>query len=564
MKKRLLFVVLAVMVAVLFVFVSCGDEESTTPATQSTPASESTPATQSTPASESTPATQSTPASESTPATDTTPAESTESTPAETTEPAPTTYSTKNDVKKDWNGKTLQVLACQYSGVGTAEGPWTIPEIKWGENGEKLGASSWGESMVAAVNDRAAKVKELYGIDMNWMPSAKDRWKISKDIAEAMTSEDTHYDIAVLRCLDAFRFVENNYCYDLGASDYIDFDNDYYSAEAYKMFTLAGHTLFADGSITFNNEELAYLLIYNKDMLKRVSPDLNLYDKLADGSWTYDEFITVCRLVTKDMNGNGEWDDNDMYGFGSKNRTRLYRHFGIKGFDVNEETGLYEIAFNKDATKLNTVIEKICGLDSAEWFQDKWGGDWGAGLDQAFAGGRVLFYTDVTEKLNELANASLNLGLYFSMGVMPFPKLDANQEFYATTITNGQGTLACIPKCTSDRTMSEYFFDVLFWTAEEYVMNTYYEYKMSAFDMETAEEDLQILKDYIWGGIEFDVASLCNSWSGVFDAVESGAVAGGTNNFAQVWAENSEAIETRLDEVNGDFSAYSDTWTPAE
>ena len=459
---------------------------------------------------------------------------------------SPVSY-TKVNVKRDWKGKTLNVLASQYSIIGRAQGPWTIPEIKWGN--DKLGAEVWGESMVAAVNDRAAKVKELYGIVMNWMPSSKDKFNISKDIAAAVTSNSQLYDIAVLRCMDSFTFAQNNYCYDLANCDYINFDCDYYSQDAWNMFSVAGHTLFADGSITFVNEEASYLLVYNKDLLKSVADD-DLYEKVKAGTWTWDEFVKLARIATK---GEGDSTDSETYGAFVEAK-RMYEYFGVKGFDKDNSTGMYEISLNKDTNKLYNVVEKIREYmhpDSSDWTVNRYVGD--SSPRDLFQRGRVLFFNEIAQKINNLIPVGS-----FSMGVVPFPKIDQYQAQYHTPVSNFEGTLACIPKTSKDREMSNYFFDVLFWTADEYIMDEYYNYKETAFDANTAEIDLQIMKDYIWSSIEFEVAYIEDGYTDIFSGAKSELVsADNMDEFNAVLPSHIGTIKERLDEINSYYSNYN-------
>ena len=205
-------------------------------------------------------------------------------------------------------------------------------------------------------------------------------------------------------------------------------------------------------------------------------------------------------------------------------------------------------------TRLNKVIEKIIELKTnATWARGSWGGDWGANLDSGFAEGRILFYTDVSEKINEMSSHS------FSMGVLPFPKLDVEQERYYTAMPGGaQPIFMCIPITTADREMSDYFVDVLSWTGEDYVTPAYIEHKMTAFDMETADEDLEILQNYIWNNIMYDVASQCYGWSTFFGNVESEAVDNGVNNFNQAFQERIEDVLDMLEFINGYWTEYEE------
>ena len=106
--------------------------------------------------------------------------------------------------------------------------------------------------------------------------------------------------------------------------------------------------------------------------------------------------------------------------------------------------------------------------------------------------------------------------------------------------------------------MSNYFFDVLFWTADEYIMDEYYNYKETAFDANTAEIDLQIMKDYIWSSIEFEVAYIEDGYTDIFSGAKSELVsADNMDEFNAVLPSHIGTIKERLDEINSYYSNYN-------
>lgn len=165
--------------------------------------------------------------------------------------------------------------------------------------------------------------------------------------------------------------------------------------------------------------------------------------------------------------------------------------------------------------RIKNIFSDLKSDDNASWVRTKWGGDFGSNLQKSFTDGRVLFYLDVAQKLNDCVNLS------FSVGVAPFPKLDENQDkYYISPYSKDTYTFTCIPKCTSDREMSDYFLDVISWTGNDYILNEYYSIKEELFNPITKDQDLNILKNYIFSDKMYDVASICNGAMGIFDGYE--------------------------------------------
>ena len=71
-------------------------------------------------------------------------------------------FTSKDTVKKDWEGETLLVAATAWSAEPSY--PWSTMElvIKEGETSE------WGEKIDKAVLERTAFIKKTYGVDVVW------------------------------------------------------------------------------------------------------------------------------------------------------------------------------------------------------------------------------------------------------------------------------------------------------------------------------------------------------------------------------------------------------------
>ena len=286
--------------------------------------------------------------------------------------------------------------------------------------------------------------------------------------------------------------------------------------------------------------------------IKHSASPMMEYDEVRYSAWEM-TLAAFSKNKMIDVNWAGLTYIKDTYGFATKNFTRFYEHAGIFEADVDRDTGLYRIALNLDENKVNKVISNIIECTKGtDWARSEWGGDWGSNATTAFNEGRVLFYHETVYQLVNFDD------LDFSLGVLPFPKLNSDQDRYYTPLSQAQTTFACIPKCTKDRMMSMYFLDVLSWTGEDYIMNAWYSDLEAVMDIDTAEEDMEILQKHVLDNIVFDVGNLTNGWAGFLGSVKSDSFKNGTNNFTQAFREAEEDALISVGTWNENWSSYSE------
>jgi hypothetical protein len=440
----------------------------------------------------------------------------------------------QEDQSKKWEGKTLTVLATTYSKTGGA--PWGQFE---------LNPASFGTDLNTAFEERQAIMQEYYGVTVKWL-AASSAQSIAGDLAEAENAENLNYDIAIPRAYEVQSLTQA--VYNMGDSDYIDFSQSYYSQLAYESFTVAGVTLFAAGDSDFADDQLADVLYFNKDMLAKQS-DNDIYELVDEGGWTFDILTSLARAVSGDLNGNSKEDDEDKYGFGTKNFAKFFQFFGIT--EVSVVDGLYQVTLDKGNP--NAVVSAILECTSgSKWCRTSWGGDWGGAMGVAFAEGRLLFYNDVFQSAQNFSSIT------FEMGILPFPKLNDEQENYcAPVLAQHQTTVICIPKATQDRAMSEYFIDVLSWTGRDYIIPNFQKTIESKLSSDY-EEDMRIYEEHIKANMTYDVGALTNGHNQLLGGVRSGSYAENKDNFSKLFGENSGTAATTVETWNMNWGAYSD------
>ena len=138
------------------------------------------------------------------------------------------------------------------------------------------------------------------------------------------------------------------------------------------------------------------------------------------------------------------------------------------------------------------------------------------------------------------------------------PKLNEDQGNYYTPFAS-QSTVMCVPKATVDKEMSEYFFDVLSWTGQDYVMRGFYDAMESRLydDGESSRDDaLEILRDYVLNNLIYDPGYISTGMSGKFlTHVQSETISGATPSsspFTTLYSESyNDAYKILNDEKTG-------------
>ncbi|MBQ2737024.1 MAG: hypothetical protein IJF26_06305 [Clostridia bacterium] len=458
---------------------------------------------------------------------------------APTTE-APTTndpdviWSSKNDVRDTWNGKTLNVACSTWYATGA---PWAMPEVFITEKND----ANFGAQIQQAVLDRNEFIENTYGVKVNWINATKAG--MPKALEEATLAGNIYYDLAAPRMMNVQAIVAGGYVYDLADREFIDFRNSYYNDNSVEAYTAYGHTFFVTGSFSHLEKHTASVLYVSKNLMGEVSENgiEDLYKLVKEGKWTYDKLVGYCEAIYSD-NGNAEDEFRYVHGLSSYSSDRFFNYFDVTRGGVNKATGEWELITNDE--NVDGIIDAIINTKTANWYKDySWHG-WGSTNADGFKKDKILFFTEVLEFSYELEDK----------GIVPFPMLNEEQSKYRVPCSMQMSVAMCIPKITQDRNMSDYFMDVLFWTGEEYVMKEYIKDLKTGF---SSDKDIEMLTDYIIPNISYDPGEAVG-WGQLFPLSSTYYSNGYKNNFDQVYDNYSPTALDTIAEWNKAWGSYTE------
>ncbi|MBE6610303.1 MAG: hypothetical protein E7634_06510 [Ruminococcaceae bacterium] len=268
-----------------------------------------------------------------------------------------------------------------------------------------------------------------------------------------------------------------NYFHNLNDSNYIDIEERWWATDAIMELAVDNYNYrFLYGDISINCFAWAGAVYYNKDLYDQYvtpgNPD-ELYTKVLDGKWTFEEFT---RLVKKGKIEKGGDGSNDIYGFVPVNGQEIHwlqNGVGLTGYERDDYgMPIFNLAGNDKAVDfMNALYELYFENEGTLSWWPKRGTD--PDSKAMFTNGRSLFFL---RGLNTLMDAEMR-EMKSDFGILPYPKWDEEQDTYISFIHNSSAVV-CIPVSTDiDRTNEELSAVIEALASESYrrVYTAYYE-----------------------------------------------------------------------------------------
>ena len=240
------------------------------------------------------------------------------------------------------------------------------------------------------------------------------------------------FPIAYCDYRSAWGEATEHYYINLKDAPYLDFSQPWWQGEAMDSLQVGEDRLFfLSGEILLSNILHIGAIYFNKDIFDAHFGDSrNLYQLVLDGGWTYDRFAEYSEQVYTDVNGNGIKDGEDVFGFYADLGSSIDHFTFASDVELSRrgEDGLPELTILSDRlVQLTEVLYKLYYENAGVMVDNDEGRH-----HELFAGGYTLFHpfrlvAGTLPALREMES---------DYGIIPYPKLDAEQKEYRTLIHN--------------------------------------------------------------------------------------------------------------------------------
>ncbi|MBE6613311.1 MAG: hypothetical protein E7632_12555, partial [Ruminococcaceae bacterium] len=177
-------------------------------------------------------------------------------------------------------------------------------------------AEETGDVLDDAVYNRNLAIEERFNVDLIYdiQPGySGGMTNVKTLLTGSVMSGSMDYDLFTGTVSYVTDLAADNLMTDLYTMDYLDLDQPWWCKAFNDELEVAGHLFFAAGYFCMENVSFVSSTFFNKKIAEENKVQ-DLYQLVNDGKWTYDAMYEIASSVTRDVNGDGEMGDGDVYG----------------------------------------------------------------------------------------------------------------------------------------------------------------------------------------------------------------------------------------------------------
>lgn len=355
----------------------------------------------------------------------------------------------------------------------------------------------------SAVFERNSLVEDRLGIQLEIVEGSDTRHggsDINNLLAKTVSSGTAEYDLISNHMSQTTTSVLAGYLHNLNQFEYLDHDQPWWNSSYSEEVSVEGRQYLAVGELALSYTSGMYAMFYNKSLWAESHAPDELYELVKNNAWTLDALISYTADYNRDLNGDGRIDKEDICGlYFQKNSIMSDAMAGAAGVRfTNVADGEYDFVLNNERTLdfVDRMKLLLFENDGAIMEPD----DFTNSLKK-LSEDTALFTVNMlggTTYLREMEN---------DYGILPLPKLNADQAGYTGFVHNGFSVFG-IPATVSDGDRVTAFLEAM--AAESYRRVTYAYYD-TALKVQYARDPVAAeMLDIISAGIVFDFAYVYN------------------------------------------------------
>ncbi len=409
-----------------------------------------------------------------------------------------------------------------------------------------------GDAAPDAAYERNLAVAELLNIDYAFTQAELNYDQVQNEVRTYTLAGDNAYDLIINDMYGLTPLTLESSFYNVLDGVHFDFTQPYWYTDFMHDISInTGEQYFLAGDYFIDVLRCCHLLLLNKDMYQDMHGDpAELYTMVTENEWTFDKWVELIDSSYIDLNGNGQKDADDNFGY------VVHQDWGPMipmlvsanpGYIERDDRGYPVITINNERTI--AFADMLLSM----WKSNGMAANAIMNNDQVlmvstFSSGRSLILG--YQQLGSLEHESIR-STEFEMGILPYPKLDEQQEYYNTS-THDTAEIGVIPVTlpTSEIEFVSAVVEVLCRETYENVLPQYYETSLKIKYTRDSESGqmLDIIHDNI--GNSFILA-----WDITLNAIfmngtmYGGVIGAGQNKFSSTYASRIDAAQNKLNEI---------------
>ncbi|MBE6611072.1 MAG: hypothetical protein E7632_01155 [Ruminococcaceae bacterium] len=429
---------------------------------------------------------------------------------------------TVTDTTSTADTTTAEQLSGEYVNPNVDYGGQTIRAASYDWRGDFWRVADYNlfltEENGDVLNDAAVKAKRRVEEELNVKLEMFELGAANKpdEIITAVMAGDDEFKFGMQMQIGMPKLLgDTSILVDLNSVPTLDLSHSWWDQNAVEAYSLYGKQYAAVGDICYYSKTSLISYFFNQQMIIDNNLD-NPYDLVREGKWTLEKLDQMVRDVSRDLNGNTEYDTDDQYGFMGERASMAYTLIGCgQRFSDRDESGDIEIVINTPRTVdvierfLKLINDPSCSLPVYKHeknFDNVWVDLFLAKLKDNTA----LFFS------NQLYVALNMRDMEADFGILPLPKYDETQKDYYTTTSSWWSDNLIIPATNNELEMTGHVIEALGFYAQQYVTPAFV--NETVISKTIRDEDSVEMINILYDSVIYDMAMIFE-WGGVVNLV---------------------------------------------
>ena len=397
-----------------------------------------------------------------------------------------------------------------------------------------------------AIFERNARVGEAFNVKFT-ESYEKDVASTTTLVDQLIAAGDDSYDIICIPARFMLDLASKNYLLSYNTELYnIDLHGDSWIQWVNDIIKINGEMFFAFSDAMLSLYDFTHMILFNTKVLERYQLQ-SPYDYVENGTWTYDNMYYMVRQVSDDLNGNGSYDDDDMYGYVCPAYSVLPNYWISAGAtSVKKIAGQGYFIFDLEGDiHFDTVYRRIFEIFKKKdftWRETSSNANRYYDTDLTFQTNHALFADHTFYSVSQLREMESDFG------IVPYPKWDESQGQYYSRVEAGTKTWGVL--YIQDPELTGTIIEALARDSHEHLIHTYYDVTLQ---LKLTRDDKSIeMLDLIRDTMTYDPGDtlFCDE---VRNGIFKDKFKNGDSNLSSLLASQSGGVQSQISEKNDYF-----------
>ena len=427
---------------------------------------------------------------------------------------------------RDFNGASFRITTSES---GTQHYVFTLTELT-------------GDVLNDALYNRTKAIEDKFNIVFAADNVESDAFAAADTFINAVHAGDTTYDLAMLLERRAFTMAQEGCFTDVKTLPEVHPDREWWLTDVNDTINFGDARYITYGSANLGFYDLTHVLLFNKHMATNLGL-ADPYELVLSGGWTFDKFAEMARAAIQDVNGDGAFGTEDIYGYvGGSNMLLMNFVTAARCRTIERTADGAKIELLAD-TRIADVCEKVANTvwETGFWYTKSESSNNYYLTDTYFQDDQALF-ADHT-----FYSACLLRDMASDFGIIPFPKFDEAQERYGSVAEAGS-RITTVPAVVKDTELVGAVLEMMHYLSYRDVIPAYYE---TTLKQKVSRDSVSAqMLDLILENIYYDLgATMFND--AIKDGILSPYLMGSRTDYASRVEKKLPAIEKAITDAGG-------------